>query len=311
MSVLKYWNGSSWQVAFVSAQGTIGASGNQGQTGIQGQTGLQGISGTIYTTSTQLLNDISDETGTGSLVFGTSPTIATPVIDSPQASSVSSTTTTNPYSNVTTGYIRLGTGLTSGRVNIAEGTTFAGRVDIAAASTSAHTVAISTGAGTTNKTIDIGTLRTGGTTAITLGSSSGATSTITLNGTTLSGGDFVSTSGLTYVLQPTPTNLNVTTNPITFAQIVTGIMTGTPTGAITWTLPTGTLMDTNDSASNPNNGSFDWYVINLSATAGATITIAAGTAHTVVGNMVVAISSSGHFRSRKTASNTWVTYRIS
>jgi hypothetical protein len=39
------------------------------------------------TTSAQLAGVVSDETGTGSLVFGTSPTIATPVISSPKISS--------------------------------------------------------------------------------------------------------------------------------------------------------------------------------------------------------------------------------
>jgi len=39
------------------------------------------------TTSAQLAGIISDETGTGVLVFGTSPTIATPVISSPKISS--------------------------------------------------------------------------------------------------------------------------------------------------------------------------------------------------------------------------------
>lgn len=32
--------------------------------------------------------------------------------------------------------------------------------------------------------------------------------------------------------------------------------------------------------------------------------------HTLVGNAVVALSSSGHFRTRKTAAATYVTYRV-
>ena len=45
------------------------------------------------TTSAQLAGIISDETGTGALVFGTSPTIATPVISSPKISSTYSAKT--------------------------------------------------------------------------------------------------------------------------------------------------------------------------------------------------------------------------
>ena len=40
------------------------------------------------------------------------------------------------------------------------------------------------------------------------------------------------------------------------------------------------------------------------------VTITAGTAHTYVGNTVIAISTTGSFRTRKTAANTYVTYRI-
>jgi hypothetical protein len=45
------------------------------------------------TTSAQLAGIISDETGSGALVFGTSPTIATPVISSPKISSTYSAKT--------------------------------------------------------------------------------------------------------------------------------------------------------------------------------------------------------------------------
>jgi hypothetical protein len=53
---------------------------------------------------------------------------------------------------------------------------------------------------------------------------------------------------------------------------------------------------------------FDWYVINTGAT--NAFTVAAGTGHTLVGSGTVALSSSGAFRTRKTAANTFVTYRI-
>jgi hypothetical protein len=56
-----------------------------------GTTGLgltaNGLNQFAATTSAQLAGVISDETGSGALVFGTSPTIATPVISSPKISS--------------------------------------------------------------------------------------------------------------------------------------------------------------------------------------------------------------------------------
>ena len=110
--------------------------------------------------------------GTNNAVLTTSPTITTPVIDSPQASSATSTTTTTLYNNVTTGYILIGEGVSSGRVNIANNTAFSG-----------GQVNIANGAGGANKTISIGNNGTGGTTAITLGSNAGSTSTVTINGT--------------------------------------------------------------------------------------------------------------------------------
>ena len=79
--------------------------------------------------------------------------------------------------------VSLYSSLSNGSLNLANSTTFSGTLSIANASTSAHTIAISNGVGTTNKTINIGTSSTGGTTAITLGSLAGATSTIALNGT--------------------------------------------------------------------------------------------------------------------------------
>jgi hypothetical protein len=55
--------------------------------------------------------------------------------------------------------------------------------------------------------------------------------------------------------------------------------------------------------------SFDWSVINLGSASGA-VTMTAGTDHTYVGSATVAIATSALFRTRKTAANTFVTYRV-
>ena len=55
------------------------------------------------------------------------------------------------------------------------------------------------------------------------------------------------------------------------------------------------------------NDSFDWSAI---ATGANSFTVTASTGHTIVGSGVVATVTSGRFRTRKTAANTFVTYRL-
>jgi hypothetical protein len=112
-------------------------------------------------------------------------------------------------------------------------------------------------------------------------------------------------SGLTR--NTTPTNSNTSTTA-TAASLLTGIRTGTPTAGIDLQVPTGTDLDA-AFVSLANNQTLEWTVINL-ASATHAITVTANTDHTVVGNMVVAANSSARFASRKTAANTFITYRI-
>ena len=109
--------------------------------------------------------------------------------------------------------------------------------------------------------------------------------------------------------QPTPTALSATAT-LTIAQLLTGIVTTSGTVAITLTLPTGTLTDAGVTGpALPVNGCFDWAAINTGTSAGA-VTVAAGTGHTLVGSATVAIGTSAGFRTRKTAANTFVSYRV-
>ena len=112
---------------------------------------------------------------------------------------------------------------------------------------------------------------------------------------------------LSYQVQPTPGTLNAT-GTITFALIASGIITSTTAAAVTGTLATGTLMDASSSFS--IGDSVDFSVINTGATNALTVA-AAASGHTVVGNMTVALSSTGRFRTTKTAAATFVTYRFS
>ena len=114
-------------------------------------------------------------------------------------------------------------------------------------------------------------------------------------------------AGIEVIQQPTPTAVNATAT-LTIAQLLTLIITATGTVANSMTLPTGTLMDAGFNAI-ATNQAFDWSIINTGSSAGA-VTVLAGTAHTIVGSATVAITTSGRFRSRRTAATTWVTYRI-
>lgn len=97
---------------------------------------------------------------------------------------------------------------------------------------------------------------------------------------------------------------------LTIAELLAGIITATKATAVAFTLPTGTLTDAGFLGGTAAvDQSFDWTIINLGSSSGAT-TLNAGADHTIVGNAVVAISTSARFRTRKTAANTYVTYRV-
>jgi len=107
-------------------------------------------------------------------------------------------------------------------------------------------------------------------------------------------------------VQADPNALNAT-GTVSPTMILGGILTSTTAAAVTGTLATGAVMDL---ASNfLVNDFIDWSVINLGGANAFTVQQAAS-GHTVVGNMTVAASSSARFRTRKTAADTFVTYRI-
>lgn len=104
--------------------------------------------------------------------------------------------------------------------------------------------------------------------------------------------------------QGDPVAVNVT-GAVSAAAMLGGIVTSTTAAAVAGTVPTGTVMDA--ASEFAINDSFDWSVI---ATGANAFTVTADTGHTVVGTAAVATATSGVFRTRKTAANTFVTYRI-
>lgn len=111
-------------------------------------------------------------------------------------------------------------------------------------------------------------------------------------------------TGALKVLQPTPNAVDVTAT-LTAAQLLGGIITSAA-AAVSGTLPTGTLLDA--AAGLEIGEAFDWNVIKVGANS---FTILVGADHTIIGSAVVATATSAWFRSRKTAANTFVTYRMS
>jgi len=103
--------------------------------------------------------------------------------------------------------------------------------------------------------------------------------------------------------QPNPGVLDVT-GALTAAMMISGIVTSAA-AAVTGTLPTGTVLDA--AVQMEIGESFDWSVIKVGANA-FTLDPAAG--HTVIGSVTIATATSAHLRTRKTAANTFVTYRL-
>jgi hypothetical protein len=106
--------------------------------------------------------------------------------------------------------------------------------------------------------------------------------------------------------QPTPGTLNAT-GTLTAALIMGSIVTSSTAAAVVATLDTGTVMDA--AATFAVGDSFDWTAVNTGAANAFTVTAATG--HTIVGAAAVALSTSGRFRTTKTAANTFITYRMS
>ncbi len=127
-------------------------------------------------------------------------------------------------------------------------------------------------------------------------------------------------SGLPILISREVAQTGTTSTDATEAQVLSGIYSVDPGGDITWTLVTGTELDTalGGSANIANGDSFDLAVINTDATAGAVVTVAGDTGTTLIGDgNVQAVAdtatlsvSSGLFRFISTGTNTWNVYRI-
>lgn len=109
--------------------------------------------------------------------------------------------------------------------------------------------------------------------------------------------------------QPAQFNQN-TAATLTAANLLTGIITSTPAGAINLQLPLATAMDTAIPDSIAND-SFDFSLITLNTNIP---TITTNTGWTLVGNMAPssnATNGSARFRAQKTGAGAWTLFRLS
>ena len=108
-----------------------------------------------------------------------------------------------------------------------------------------------------------------------------------------------------YRIQRAPIAIN-SSGAIPLSTLISGVINANAgLLGLTGTLPTGAAIE---AASDFRvDDAFDWYVI---STGLGTYTIAASAGHTIVGAAGVGSTQSGHFRTRKSAANTFVTMRI-
>jgi hypothetical protein len=108
-------------------------------------------------------------------------------------------------------------------------------------------------------------------------------------------------------VQTAPTSLAAAATA-TAAQLSGGLFVFNGTAG-NLTLPTVADLEADISSAQKVNAAFDFFVVNTDAA--DAVTLAVGTGWTIVGAAAVALSTSAHFRARKTGDGTWTAYRIS
>lgn len=114
-------------------------------------------------------------------------------------------------------------------------------------------------------------------------------------------------TGVLFEAQPAPTTGKNGVGTLTIAELLTKIVQTGGT-AFALTLPTGTLSDAGVLAGAlPINTGFRWSLISGSS---GIVTLGAGTGHTIVGTATTPAAGQSRWFTRKTAANTFITYRI-
>jgi hypothetical protein len=212
--------GSATQVGTftVNAQGQLTLAGNTTVTPAVGSiTGLgAGVATWLATpSSANLLAAVTDETGTGSLVFATSPTLVTPILGTPQSGDFSSGTFTWPtFNQNTTGNAATATSATTA-TNLAGGAT--GSLPYQSAAATTAMLAAGSNGQVLTLASGVPSWATPTTGTVTSVSGTGTVSGISLSGTVTSTGNL--TLGGTLDLSAPPTIGNTTPNTGRFTTL--------------------------------------------------------------------------------------------
>lgn len=123
-------------------------------------------------------------------------------------------------------------------------------------------------------------------------------------------GGVVRISGIELVSQGAQSTQD-TAATLTAAQLLAGILTSNPAGAVNLQLPLATAMDT-ALPSSVAGDAFDFSVISLAGSTNLP-TLTTNTGWTLVGAVVftAVAGNAGRFRARKTGAGTWTLYRLS
>ncbi|MCY1433037.1 hypothetical protein D9M71_490560 [compost metagenome] len=108
-----------------------------------------------------------------------------------------------------------------------------------------------------------------------------------------------------YMIQRSPIAIDAA-GAIPPRALANGVITSNSLLGINCSLPTGAVLDA--ASDFKIDDAFEWCVI-AAGLFGFTVTASAG--HTIVGAAGVGSGTSGYFRTRKTAANTFVSYRVS
>ena len=212
--------GSATQVGTftVNAQGQLTLAANTTITPAVGSiTGLgAGVATWLATpSSANLLAAVTDETGTGSLVFATSPTLVTPILGTPQSGDFSSGTFTWPtFNQNTTGNAATATSATTA-TNLAGGST--GSLPYQSAAATTAMLAAGSNGQVLTLASGVPSWATPTTGTVTSVSGTGTVSGISLSGTVTSTGNL--TLGGTLDLSAPPTIGNTTPNTGRFTTL--------------------------------------------------------------------------------------------
>lgn len=146
--------------------------------------------------------------------------------------------------------------------------------------------------------------------AATAGNANGGDVTIAggaLNGTGVNG--VIRQNGVRLSSQANEATQN-TAATLTAAQLLNGILTSNPAGAINLQLPLATAMDTALPTSVAGD-SFDFTIISVAGSTNLP-TVTTNTGWTLTGSVVftAVAGNAGRFRARKTATGTWTLYRL-